>query len=166
MAIVDEVAKAQWSPNSVMKGQLTTAGNEILTLSFALTFGFLSFLSAVPGTVAEARVQDLPLGPLLLPKAYATLALLPLLLYGIAALQRGLARVMGGVGTGAGARRGLIWSLMVASPWVLLSGLLSEAQYQPIRILIGAIGFGIFAVNWIIAIRLNEGALQPSQTRG
>lgn len=156
MALVDDIIRGHYAPRKPLEDQRDTIGNEVLTLAMALAFGFLSFVAAVPGLVVEARLLDKPVSAIMLPSAFGTLALLPLFTYLIAAIQRGIARLLGGQGTGAEARRGLVWSLLVSSPWVLLSGLISEIAPEWLQFAIALTALAIFLTNWSVAIRLFE----------
>lgn len=157
MALVDDVFRAQLSPETVLREQYETADNEVLTLALALAFGFLSFVASFPRQMAQAQVLDVPLPSVLLPSAFGALALLPLFLYVIAAFQRGIAKLLKGKGTGAKARRGVVWSMFVAVPWILLSGLVSEIAPDFLRLAIGTIALSVFLWSWTLSIKLNEG---------
>ncbi|MEO0343444.1 MAG: hypothetical protein AAF198_08400 [Pseudomonadota bacterium] len=156
MAVVDEILRAQLHPRAVMERQLETAGNEIINLCLALAFGFLSFIALIPDTVARAVLADVPPSAMLLPAAMGSLALLPIFLYLISAIQRLIGRLVGGQGTSERARRGLFWSLMVATPWSLLSGLTSEIFEGLVAFSFAVLAFGIFLLNWSIGIWINE----------
>jgi hypothetical protein len=47
----------------------------------------------------------------------------PLLAYGLALISHGIARLMGGKGSGFGARLALFWALLAVAPAMLLQGL-------------------------------------------
>ena len=156
MALVDDVLAAQVAPRAAVKKQFETAENEVLTLALALAFGFLSFVAAFPSQLAQSQAMDVPLPSVLLPSAFGSIALLPLFLYVIAAIQRGISKLFGGAGSGAQSRRGVVWAMMVAMPWILLSGLISEIAPIWLRLSIGLVALGVFMTTWIIAIILNE----------
>jgi len=163
MALVDEIFRAQIAPRQMIERQYESADNEVLTLAFALAFGFLSFIASIPRLVVEAQGLDVPVSSVLLPSAFGTLALLPLFLYVLAAIQRGVARLFGGKGSVGKARRGLFWSFLVVSPWILFSGLISEIVPIWLNLVLGVAILCIFLVNWSIAIRVNEMQSTTSQ---
>lgn len=164
MALVDDIFKSQIRPKQGLERSFLSAENEVLNLAFALAFGFLTFLASVPRLVVVANTMDVPVPSVLLPSAFGSLALLPLFLYLIAAIQRAFGRLFKGTGTMQKSRRGLFWSLLVASPWVLLSGLLSEMVPTVVYLFISLSALCVFLVNWSIAIRLNETQSSASQT--
>ncbi|MEM9716433.1 MAG: hypothetical protein AAF826_07940 [Pseudomonadota bacterium] len=156
MAVIDDIVEAHRAPSKVMSRQLQSAGHEILNLTLALAVGFLTFVSAIPRTIAEANLTDVPVPALLLPTAFGALAILPILLYGIAALQRSISKLLGFGGTGAGARRAVFWAFMVSMPWVLAHGLLGDIIPNAAGLVLALMAFCVFSVTWIVGIRLNE----------
>lgn len=99
---------------------------------------------ADPSTPLDAR-----LGGALM----AWLFIAPLALYAVAALTRLVARVLGGRGTGYGARLALFWSLLAASPLWLLTGLVAGLIGPgPALTATGAVALGGFIVLWLAAL--------------
>ena len=154
MSLMDDIVKAQYKPKAVLSEQFETAENEVLTFSLMLVFGLLVFISLVPQLAVVARESGDPLSSLLLGPAFATLGLVPMVLYLVAAMQRGLAILFGGTGSGGRARRGVVWALLASTPFMLASGILSETW--PFGLIFAIASLTVFLINWILAIYLNE----------
>jgi hypothetical protein len=127
-------------------------------------FMILAFIAQYPRAARiAAQTPDSPLAPLLLGNAYGLLVALPLC-YGLAALGQGVARLLGGQGTWFGGRLALFWSLVAATPLVLLHGLTYGILGAGLQAsLVGIAAFAAFAIFWVLAlIEVNR----PTGARG
>ena len=92
----------------------------------AMLLGTLAmyFVAQWPVHVRAAEADpSIPLGARLGGALMATMFLMPLMVYLLAALSGAVARLFGWSGTGADARLALIWTMAVVTPLMLLAGL-------------------------------------------
>ena len=87
----------------------------------------------------------------------AWIFIMPLVLYGLAALSRLVAKAFGGQGTPFGARIALFWTVLVVSPLMLLRGLVSGFIGDGVEMMItdGVVTLAFFA-HWWAALREAE----------
>jgi hypothetical protein len=99
--------------------------SEPFAFSILLVFLILAFVAQWPQAAREAFLADEPsVAPRLLALALAVLATIPLW-YGLAAVSRIVARLLGGRGSWFAARLALFWALATTSPLMLLQGLVA-----------------------------------------
>lgn len=92
----------------------------------ALLLGTLAmyFVAQTPVHVRAAQVDpSIPQGARLGGALMATMFLMPLIVYLLAALSGVVARAFGWAGTGADARLALIWTMAMITPLMLLAGM-------------------------------------------
>lgn len=157
MSIIADVLQSYRHPREVIRRKLDQGTREDRALAMVMAASGLNFVSQWPGLARaahfgrlDAEAKGVPLdqvagldarigGALL-----ATVFLLPLLAYAVAAVSHVIAGYIGGKGTHYGARLALFWSLLAIVPLLLLHGLVAgfigagPAQF--------AIGFAVFAV--------------------
>ncbi len=79
------------------------------------------------------------------------------MLYALALLAHGLARLVGGQGSAYGARLALFWALLAASPLILLHGLVAGfIGPGPGLQGVGLIWCGVFLWFWLSGLREAE----------
>lgn len=126
MSIVDDIVATYLRPRDVI-GRLIAAGRrEDRALAILMGASLMIFVSQWPLAARQAHLD--PAAPLQARLAGALLAsifLLPLVAYLVAQASHVLARLLGGQGTGFGARIALFWSLLAIAPLMLLHGLLA-----------------------------------------
>ncbi|MFN3647083.1 MAG: YIP1 family protein [Gemmobacter sp.] len=157
MSVTKGIVASWRRPRDVVRGVLARGETEAFAFSLLVTFLVLAFVAQWPQAARQAHLTETPLPPLLLGRALALLATIPLW-YGLAALGHGVARVFGGQGTWRGARLALFWALVAVSPLMLLHGLV-----------LGMVGAGVqatamglvvaagFLFQWINALIVAEG---------
>lgn len=123
MSMAADIWESWRAPRRVMARLLAQGRREDRALAFLMIGCALVFVSEWP---ALARAPgEVPLEARLGGAMLAWLGLMPLVLYGLAALSHLAARAMGGQGSHWGARLALFWALIAAAPLWLLAGALS-----------------------------------------
>jgi hypothetical protein len=154
MPITTDIVESYRRPRAVLRRRMDAPENEGRALAILLAACLLIFVSQWPGLARAAHFDpSVPLDARMAGALMATLFLLPLLAYGLAAISHLLARAMGGRGTGYGARIALFWSLLAVTPLMLLQGLVQGfigpgPALTSVGILVGA----AFLALWISAL--------------
>ncbi len=125
MLVTMDIASTWRGPRRVMRRLLAMGQREDRALAFLMGFCLLAFTAEMPALARKSYLEGLELNPLLGGALLGTVVILPLLLYGVAAASHLLARILGGRGSWYGARLALFWSLLAASPLLLLRGLVA-----------------------------------------
>lgn len=117
---------ASWRhPRAGLRRHLARGVSEPFAFTLLLIFLILAFVGQWPLAAREAYMAgEASALPRILPRALAVLATIPLW-YGLAALSRLVARVLGGKGSWYSARIALFWALASVSPLMLLQGLVA-----------------------------------------
>jgi hypothetical protein len=135
---------------------------EGFALNILLFACIVMFVAQAPYQSREAHFDpDVPLMARMYWSAFLWIFLVPLLLYGFAAMVFGLARLAGRNITGYGIRLSLFWALLASSPVVLFLGLIAafigpSAGLQ----LVGMIWLLNVLWFWIAGMRAAEGIEQ------
>jgi hypothetical protein len=117
-----DIFRAWIRPREVMRARLAHA-TEGVALGYLASACLLIFVAQWPRLSRQAFETGAELQPLLGGALMGWIFVAPLLLYGLAALARLVARPLGGQGTGLKARTALFWSLLAVAPVMLLHGL-------------------------------------------
>jgi len=107
---------------------LKQAGAEQLNLGLSLTNESLSALAAA--------------------QFISSVFMMPLLMYGIAAVSHLILKYFGGQGDYIGARRALFWAALVTTPAILLTSI-AEAYFSEISTILSVITTMIFVWQWV-----------------
>jgi len=136
-------------PRVVMRRLLGAGQREDRAIATVMAGCILLFISRWPVRARAAHLEGIDMTRVLSTDAYALIFILPLLLYGIAALSRILARILGGKGTWYGARLALFWAFLATTPLLFLTGLV-EGYLGAGRgeTAVGMIWFGVFLWIW------------------
>jgi hypothetical protein len=133
-----------------MRRLLSQNKREDRALVFLMLGCGIVFVAQMPRLSRQAFLSGQDLNMLMGGTLLAWLFIAPLLLYAIAGLSHVVAHVLGGKGDGYGARLALFWSLLAASPTVLLHGLVAGfIGPGPGLQAIGMIWVGIFLWFWM-----------------
>lgn len=126
MALTADIAESYRAPGRVLRRRLAAGGQEAAALATLFGAALLSFLAQWPSLAREAQLHpEVPFDARLGGALMATVFLMPLLAYAVAALSHLIARAVGGRGSWFGARMALFWALLAASPMMLLQGALA-----------------------------------------
>lgn len=132
-------------PAKQMRAQVEEGIRESATLAMALLFGVINLIALVPGLWQRAISRNEPFEGLLGAQIVSSIFFIPLVLFGIAALVHLLCLGFRGKATWGQSRRALVWAALVASPFVLLNGMISEFVPQTTR-------FGFLIVTGLVFI--------------
>ncbi|HCQ64772.1 MAG TPA: YIP1 family protein [Rhodobacteraceae bacterium] len=149
MSVVLDIAEAYRRPASVFRRRLGVAPREDRALAILMAACLLVFVSAWPVMQRKAIETGEEFEMLIAGTLFVWLFLMPLLAYTLGTLSHGLARLVGGRGSGYSARFALFWALLVASPlwllWGLTQGFVGPGVQEK---LVGAVALGAFLVHW------------------
>lgn len=154
MSLTTDLRQSWTGHRRVVRRHLARGKSEPFLFTFLFVFMILAFISLYPRAARIALENpDTPLAPQMLGLAFGLLATLPFW-YGLAALTHLVARGLGAKGgSWYGARLALFWSLVAASPLVLLQGLtvgIIGAGAQ--SLLVGVLALTAFVVFWALAL--------------
>lgn len=130
-----------------MKRHLDNGIREEQTLFFAILFGLLSYLSLLPALAKHAFLTNESLSALAAAQFISSVFMMPLLMYGIAAVSHLILKYFGGQGDYIGARRALFWAALVTTPAILLTSI-AEAYFSEISTILSVITTMIFIWQW------------------
>ena len=131
-----------------MKRYLEDGIREEQTLFFAILFGLLSFLSLLPALAKHAFLTNESLSALAAAQFISSVFMMPLLMYGIAAVSHLILKYFGGQGDYIRARRALFWAALVTTPAILLTSI-AEAYFSEISTILSVITTMIFVWQWV-----------------
>jgi hypothetical protein len=149
MSISTDIGKSWFAHRTVVRKHLARGQSEPFVFTFLFVFLLLSFVARYP-VAARAAMNDpaTPLAPQLLAIALGLLATIPFF-YALAAASHLVGRALGGKSTWYGARLALFWSLVVATPLVLLQGLVAALIGAGVQNnLVGGAALVAFLVFW------------------
>jgi cell division protein FtsX len=164
MSVTNDIVRTWRRPREVIRDLLDQGRREDRAIAYLMISCFLIFVSHWPRLQRVAEGYEIsPFPPEMNFEAMMTytffgaVIILPLVMYGIAAVSHGVARLFGGKGSAYGARLALFWTLLAMTPMFLLYGLVrgligagAEAAF------VGAIGAVMFGIIWIQGLREAE----------
>jgi hypothetical protein len=155
MAVTTDILQTWRDPRSAIRHQLDRGRREDRALAIAMGASALSFVAQWPRLAREAHLQpEVPLDARMGASLFATMFVLPLVLYGIAALTHLALKALAGQSDAFGARLALFWAMLAISPAVLFQGLVS-GMIGPgaAGTVVGVAVAGFFAYLWIQMLR-------------
>lgn len=158
MSITLRILKSWRAPRQVMRAMLAAGPREDRALATLMAACVVLFIAQWPALSRAAHFDPaIPLEARMSGALMATLFIVPLLAYGLAALTRLVARVMGGRGTWYSTRLALFWSLLAIAPLVLLQGLvIGFIGPGPAATLVGLVVLAGFLFQWVNALIVAE----------
>ena len=157
MAVTRDIMRSYWRPRAVFRRLLSAGQREDRAIAILAGACLVFFVASWPRLARQAQETGEDLTMLLAYAMFTTLFILPLLLYGLAALARVVAKIVRGKGTWYTARLALFWSLLATTPVLLLWGLTqgfigpgAEADA------VGLLWFAVFLLFWSINMREAE----------
>lgn len=158
MALTGDIVATYRSPRAVIRRLLAAGPREDRALMYLMLSCGLIFVSQWPRLRREALLDDtVPFDARIGAALLAWLFVAPLALYGLAALSRLAARLLGGHGSGYGARLALFWSLLAAVPLWLLNGMVAGFIGPGIQMtLTGIVALAVFLVFWGLCLYETE----------
>jgi len=157
MPVTRDIVATYRGPRRVVRRLLDMGEREDRALVMLVGACVVVFIAQWPRLAREAHLTETELNPLLGGALLAWLFIAPLLLYAVALISHGIARLIGGRGTGYGARLALFWAFLAASPLILLHGLVAGfIGPGPGLQGVGLIWCGVFLWFWISGLREAE----------
>ena len=158
MSITLRILSSWRAPRRTMRAMLAAGPREDRALATLFAACLILFVAQWPALSRAAHLDpSIPLQARMSGALMATLFIVPLLAYALAALTRLVARVMGGHGTWYSARLALFWALLAIAPLVLLQGLvIGFIGPGPTATLVGLVVLAGFLFQWISALIVTE----------
>jgi hypothetical protein len=126
MSVTARILATWRNPRAVMRAHLAQGTREDRALAVLAGACLMIFVAQWPALRRAAILEpEIPFDARLGGALMATLFIVPILAYAIAAASHLAARLMGGRGSWFGARMALFWSLLAVSPLMLLQGLVA-----------------------------------------
>jgi hypothetical protein len=125
MAVTTDIAQTWAAPGRVAARHLAHGRREDRALAFVMIGCLVLFVARWPALSREATQTGAEMDRLVAYALFGTVILLPLILYGLAALIFVAGRLIWPGLTPFGARLSLFWALLAASPAALLWGLVA-----------------------------------------
>ncbi len=159
MALTRDIVATYRSPAKVVKRQLERGHSEPFALSLAMAGCVVAFVAQWP-RISRETVLAGGGDEGYLPYYSAFIALLfimPLILYVLAAVSHLVARMLGGQGSGYGARMAVFWAFLASSPVFLLHGMVAGfIGPGPQQSSVGLLWLLVFIWFWIAGLRQAE----------
>ena len=150
MPVTTDIVATYRGPRRVVRRLLDMGQREDRALVILIGACIVVFVAQWPRLAREAHLSEQALNPLLGASLMAWLFIAPLLLYALALLTHGVARLLGGRGSAFGARMALFWAFLAASPLILLHGLVAGFVGPGAGLqLVGIIWCGVFGWFWL-----------------
>lgn len=163
MALTTDILASYRRPGEVVRRRAAGPVREDRALITVMVACGLIFVAQWPRLSREAFLTGEDFDVLLGGALLGWLFLMPLILYGLAALSHLVARLLGGRGTWFGARMALFWALLAASPLWLLWGLVAGfVGPGPALNVVGLVALGAFLVIWIAGLSAVERNAEPA----
>lgn len=151
MSIVDDILASYLRPRQVISRKLADGPREDRALATVMGACALTFVAQWPSLSRAATLDpSVPLQARMGAALLASVFLLPLILYAVALISHGVARALGGKGTGFASRMALFWAMLAIAPLMLLHGLtrgfLGEGMQANV---LGAVVLAAFLWMWL-----------------
>ena len=154
MPVTSDIAATYKGPGRVVRRLLSLGEREDRALIFAMSFCIVAFIAQLPSLSRRAHLEGLELNMLMGGALLGTVIILPLVLYVLAFISHGAARLMGGKGSAYGARVALFWALLSSTPLVLLNGLVAGfIGPGPTLTAVGLLWCAVFLWFWLAGLR-------------
>ena len=164
MSVTRDIFQSYIRPRRVMRRHLARGVSEGRVFVFLVAACLLIFIAQWPRLSREAHLDStVPLEGLMVAAIWAWGFVAPLMFYGVAGISYLLVKIVGGKGTGLGARLALFWTLLVLVPLWLLYGLVAGFVGAGVQLdVVGAVL--LLAFFWIWISSLIETQRRPPDT--
>jgi|JI8StandDraft_2_1071088.scaffolds.fasta_scaffold01653_10 hypothetical protein len=155
MALVLDIVRSLRAPRRVIRALAVTGPREPWLLMVLMLACALVFVAQWPRLARAAQLDpSIPLDARLAGALFAWVFIAPLFFYGMAALMTLALRIVGRV-PGARVRLALFWALMVASPFLLLQGLVAGVIGPGLQAgLVALVAAGVFLAVLVAGLRV------------
>jgi len=164
MSVTTDIVRTWRRPRLVMRDLLAQGRREDRAIVFLMISCFLIFVAQWPrlrrvadGYEPSPWPAEMNFEGMMTYTFFAAVIVLPLFMYGVAAVSHLIAKVFGGKGSFFTARMALFWTLLATSPLVLLYGLVRGLIGPGDQAaLVGIIGAIVFVIIWLASLREAE----------
>lgn len=164
MPVTTDIMRTWRRPRVVIRELLDQGRREDRAIAYLMISCFLIFVAQWPRLRRVAEGYEPSQFPpevnfegMMTYTFFGAVIILPLFMYGLAALSHGFARLVGGKGSGFGARLALFWALLAVSPVFLFYGLVRGLIGVGLQAdIVGWIGAGFFLYIWTQSLREAE----------
>lgn len=164
MPVTNDIVRTWRRPRVVMRDLLAQGRREDRAIVYLMVSCFLIFVAQWPrlrrvaeGFEPSPWPADMNFEGMMTYTFFGAVIILPLFMYGVAALSHLVAKVLGGKGSWYGARLALFWTLLATSPlflfYGLVRGLIGPGSQS---VLVGSIGAVVFLLIWVQSLREAE----------
>lgn len=168
MSIAGEIIRAYQGPRASMRRRLAAHPGEERLLIYLVVAILLFFVARIPNLLVSSSLQtteEISGSAIFVTNLVASFFFAPLLFYGIASVSRIVSKIFGGSGNGYASRLALFWSLLVVSPFSLLSTILQSAiPVLWLSTTLPVVMFLLFAFVWGACLSIAEGFKSPYLT--
>ncbi|MEM7296291.1 MAG: YIP1 family protein [Pseudomonadota bacterium] len=123
MPVTRDIFLSYRRPRAVIARKLAEGTREDRAIATVFGACLVLFIARWPARAREAHLEGDSLERLISTDVYALLFILPLILYGVAALSHIAARLFRARGGWYSARLALFWALLASAPFLVLNGL-------------------------------------------
>lgn len=157
MAVTRNITATYRGPGRVVRRLLDAGPREDRALAYLMAGCVVVFIAQLPRLAREAHLTGQDLDMLMGATLMSWVFIAPLALYVLAGLSHLMARLVGGKGTGYGARLALFWALLASSPLMLLNGLVAGFIGPGLELqIIGLVWLLVFGWFWIAGLMTAE----------
>ncbi len=151
MTVTTEILATWRRPRDILRIKLAEGPREDRALAVLMGACSLLFVAQWPALSRAAALDpSVPLDARIGGALMATVFILPVCLYAIAAISHLVARIFGGKGTHYGARLALFWALLCLTPLTLLNGLVAGFLGQGTQAtVVGVVVLAAFLWLWL-----------------
>lgn len=147
MSVVGRILAAYRAPARQMRAQIDDGIAEPETLFYALLAGAANLLAQTPSLYKRALIDaDISFADLFGAQFVASIFFMPLAMFAISAVFHMLFRLFGGRASWPAARRSFIWPVLVASPFVMVTGIVTALSSNPL------VGYGFVLLTLVVFI--------------
>jgi len=164
MPVTNDIVRTWRRPRAVIRDLLDQGRREDRAIMYLMVSCLLIFVAQWPrlrrvseGFETSPWPPEVNFEGMMTYTFFSAVIVLPLVMYGVAALSHLIAKLFGGKGSGFGARLALFWTLLATSPLVLLYGLVRGLIGPGTQAgLVGGIGAVVFLFIWVQSLREAE----------
>jgi len=162
--VTNDIVRTWRRPRAVMRDLLAQGRREDRAIVYLMVSCFLIFVAQWPrlrrvaeGFEPSPWPADMNFEGMMTYTFFGAVIILPLFMYGVAALSHLVAKILGGKGSWYTARLALFWTLLATSPLFLFYGLVRGLIGPGSQaVLVGAIGAVVFLLIWVQSLREAE----------
>lgn len=166
MSVTTDIVRTWRRPRTVIRDLLGQGRREDRAIVFLMISCFLIFVAQWPrlrrvseGYEPSPWPEDMNFEGMMTYTFFAAVIVLPLVMYGVAALSHLVAKLFGGKGSFYTARLALFWTLLAMSPLILFYGLVRGLIGPGDQAtLVGGVGGLAFVIIWLACLREAERA--------